>query len=650
MSLLSPIDLAGTTVRNRLVFGPHETNLCQGRSIGDRHAAYYRRRALGGAGIIVTETASVHHLDWPYERAPLAEACGPGWATVAEQCRGLGAVVVASIGHAGLQGSSAHSQRELWAPSRVPDAVTRELAKEMEATDISEVLDGFERAASIARRAGVDGVEINAGQFSLVRQFLSGLTNQRGDEWGLGEDGSNRLAFARAVIERVRRAGGIVGLRLSCDELAPWAGLTPDSAAEVASELATSVDYLVVVRGSIYSADATRPDSHVPAGFNLELTGRIRSAVAGTTAVVAQGSIVDVGQAQWALDDGRADLVEMTRAMIADPDVAVKAAVDPTRIRPCLLCNQRCRVRDGRNPIVSCVVNPTTGYEATEPDTAALSALSGETVHVVGAGPAGLEAARVAASAGADVHVWEATSETCGVVRTWSEALGREPLGRIVDWLELECVVAGVEFHFDQAIVPDQVADWRSAGTTVLVCTGGRRRKPDYDIDPSARVLEALDVLAGTELPDGPIVIWDPIGGPIGISVAETLAEDPRTAERSITLVTPDQIAGTLLSLTGDLASASSRLLQKGVAIVKHREVRAVSAGSVEVVDPLTGLVDTLPAAVVIDAGHRIPDHSAGPGDAGDAVAPRTIYEAILEGRRVAIGAAGGTLRAGAAT
>ena len=148
--------------------------------------------------------------------------------------------------------------------------------------------------ARLAVSAGMDGVEVNAGQHSLVRQFLSGLTNPRQD--GYGED---RQQFAREVLESVRDASGgaLVGLRLSCDELAPWAGITPDSALDILAGLHLYADYVVVVRGSIYSVSATRPDGHTPPGFNLGLTRRVRDALPGPVAVVAQGSIVEVAMA-----------------------------------------------------------------------------------------------------------------------------------------------------------------------------------------------------------------------------------------------------------------------------------------------------------------------------------------------------------------
>ena len=232
MQLLSPITIASRTTPNRVMFGPHVTNLgADDRSIPARQVAYYERRARGGCGMIVAEGASVHSSDWPYERAPLAERCGQGWADIVAACRPHGSLVIASLDHAGGQGSSAYSQAPLWAPSRVPEVNSREVPKWMEAGDISAVIDGFSGATRIAVEADVDGVEINAGQHSLVRQFLSGLTNQRDDAWG-----HDRLLFARQVIEAVRASSGgrVVGLRLSCDELAPWAGITPEMAPELA--------------------------------------------------------------------------------------------------------------------------------------------------------------------------------------------------------------------------------------------------------------------------------------------------------------------------------------------------------------------------------------------------------------------------------
>jgi 2,4-dienoyl-CoA reductase (NADPH2) len=292
MNLLNPLSLGPCQLNGRVMFGPHVTNLGDDeRRFTPRHTAYYARRAAGGCSVIVTEGASVHDSDWPYERAPLARRCAAGWREIAAACHQHGTVVIASLDHAGGQGSSAYSQLPLWAPSRVPEVNTRESPKWMEASDIGAVITGFASAAEVAIGAGCDGVEINAGQHSLVRQFLSGLTNHRTDQWG-----EDRLAFARQVIGAVRPHTPLLGLRLCCDELAPWAGITPEMAPTMAAALADAgIDYVVVTRGSIYSAEQTRPDFHQPPGFNIDVCRAVK-AVLPHTPVFLQGSVVDSDQ------------------------------------------------------------------------------------------------------------------------------------------------------------------------------------------------------------------------------------------------------------------------------------------------------------------------------------------------------------------
>jgi mycofactocin system FadH/OYE family oxidoreductase 1 len=643
VQLLAPVTLGGRSARNRLVFGPHETNLGRERAISERHVAYYGRRASGGCGTIVTEIASVHAGDWPYERAPLATECGPGWAAVVAACTEQGALVLAGLGHAGLQSSGAYSQRELWGPSPVPEVAGREVPKEMEDEDIAAVVAGFAEAARIAVEAGCAGVEINAGQHSLVRQFLSGLTNLRGDEYG-----TDKLRFAREVLTAVRQAAPhhIVGLRLSCDELAPWAGLTPESATDVAATLARDglVDYVAVVRGSIFSVASTRPDGHTPPAFNVDLARQVRDGLSGAgvgVPVMLQGSVVDLADAEAALETGAADLVEMTRAQIADPDLAL-AAAQGTNPRPCILCNQTCMVRDPRNPLVSCVGEPSAGYEATEPEL--VLAHESKDVLVVGAGPAGLETARVAAAAGHRVRIVERTERIGGAVRIAAAGSGRERLGKIVDWLEAECRRLGVNIETGIDADVELLDDAIHQGARIVLCTGGRPGARSYtqESEPvSTAVVGADEVLEGVlagDLPEGPVAIWDPIGGPVGISVAETLV----AAGAEVTLISPDLLIGNELARSGDLAPASSRLQASGVTLIKRAQLRGVRAGVLDVTDRFTGEPREIKANLVIDAGHRLPADALWRERpeltrAGDAVAPRTIYEAVLEGRRAAV-------------
>jgi mycofactocin system FadH/OYE family oxidoreductase 1 len=540
----------------------------------------------------------VHVSDHPYERAPLAAECGPGWADVVAACRPHGALVLASLGHTGAQGTSGHAQTALWAPSAVPDVVTREVPVAMEQAEIAALVAGFAAGTRVAVAADADGVEVDAGARSLLRQFASGLTNTREDAYG-----ADRLRLLREVLAAVRAElgpGRVLALRLACDEEAPWAGITPSLARQHVRELAPLLDLLVVVRGSGLAPSAYRPDGHTPQGFNAALAGAVRAA-AGGTPVVLQGSVADVAVAQRALDDGVADAVEMTRAQIADSDLVDKARAG-VPVRPCTLCNQACQVRDVRNPLVSCVADPC-GEESLPDGT-------GRRVTVVGGGPAGLEAARVLASAGADVRLVERTDRLGGALHTVAALPGRSRFALLAAWLAGEVARLGVRVELGTS----------SEGGDV-VATGARRRQG----------LTAADVLSGAELPPGPVVVHDPLGSPAGVGVAELLA----AAGRDVALVTPDEVAG--VRLGSDLAPANARLARAGVRRETSSLLCSVGGGSAVLADRWTGQERRVPCAVLVDAGPLLPgDVPPGALGAGDAVAPRTVLEAVLEGRRAA--------------
>ncbi len=651
MKLLEPLKLGAVIAPNRVVFGAHETNLGRDRSISERHLAYYLSRAKGGAGVIVTEEASVHESDWPYERAPLAVDCADGWSRVSDACHNESSVVLAALNHAGGQGTSHWSQRELWAPGRVPEVNTREVPKLMEQSDIDAVVSGFGSAASIAVSAGCDGVEISAGQFSLVRQFLSGLTNTRDDQY------RDRSLFAKQVIRAVRRAIGadkVISFRLSCDELAPWAGITPEMAAELAADFVADtdearIDLLTVVRGSIFSAGSTRPDGHDAPGFNLELCRSIRSAVrevAGDRVpVVAQGSIVDTSQAEWAIEDGVADAVEMTRAQMADPNLVNKAAMGRAeRIRPCVLCNQMCMVRDNRNPMVTCVVNPMSGHEFEDEPLVGTATIASE-VQVVGGGAAGMESARVASIRGHTVRLFEASDSLGGELLQIAKLPGRDRFSLFADWLAAEVHELGVEVNTSMEAIPAEL----DSTSHVIVATGSRIGDPTYAVTKAAQVLSAGDVLAAGDptgqegdLPNGAVLVWDPIGGPVGIGVAELLL----AAGREVHLATPDYIIGNELARAGDLGPANARLAQAGLHAHRRCSLLSVKKGTATLADRFSEELLEVPVEWVVDAGHRLPEDNlfhelAAAGfkasQAGDSVAPRTVHEAILEGRRRAL-------------
>ncbi|WP_405414626.1 FAD-dependent oxidoreductase [Pseudonocardia alni] len=764
--LTGPVDLRGRRAPSRVLFGPHETNLGDAaRGITADHVAYYAARAAGGAGIVVVEPGSVHASDHPYAYAPaafptaspgpaaspgsaaasgrvemqLSGSCGSfapaelhlgdrdgarvpaaaGWAAVVAACRPHGTLVLAGLAHAGGQGSSAHSGHPLWAPSPVPDVVSREVPVAMGAAEIGAVVRGFADAARAAVDSGVDGVEISAGQHSVLRQFCSGLTNRRDDAYG-----RDRTLLLREVLDAVRAAIGpdpLLALRLCVDELAPWAGITPDDGLALARAVADRVDLLVPVVGSALSIAATRPDLHTPEAFLRARCGGLRRALGGATTVVLAGSVVTPALAEDALSSGDADIVEMTRAQVADPRlVALTRAGTPERIRPCLLTNALAAARDPRNPVVGDELEPRSGHERTDPDPdPSRSAERGpdaaagpghrdaergvgarRPVLVVGGGPAGLEAARTLALRGHPVTLHERTDRLGGLLPAAAVLPGRDRLALPVPWWAAELDRLGVRVVLGSEVDTAALGAARARRETVVLATGSRPSPPVVDADVpvltaaelcagvarSARVVvpaaagrgvgaaegvgdpgadrathhvvedveererhdqpeqdddnlhgghrnAVVAVLAAARVPrNAPVLVVDPLGDWTGSGVAELLA----AAGHPVVLATPDAVAGHQLGRCGDMAAANARLERAGVRRALFTRPGVVRGGVAELVDVHTGAVTTVPCAVVVDCGPRLPQDAlpALPGCAvaGDRVAPRTLAEAVREG------------------
>lgn len=642
--LLAPLVLRGKTMPSRVVFAAHQTNFATHNRLTPRHAAYYAARAAGGAGLVVLEGSVAHPSDWPYEYAIFGyeRDVMVGYRLCADAIHAYGALALAHLTHSGQQGTSHYSQAAMWAPSPVPETNNREVPKEMEPEEIAAVVAGFAQAAAYAVEAGLDGVEINVGQESLLRQFLSPLTNQRQDEYG-GEL-AGRLRLAREVLAAVRARigpGPLVGLRLCADEYAPWAGIKPEDAPEIARLLVAGggVDFVSVTSGSIYTLHMTRAGLYAPPGYSAHLAGPIRAATGLPT--FAQGSIVDPAMADELIATGVADAAEMTRALISDPDLARKLRLRrPGDIRPCLLANQDFSVRTVQNPRLSCENNPAAGYELEAEFAPLAPAPARRDVLVVGGGPAGLEAARVAALRGHRVRLYERQGQLGGALRLAAAAPGRERLALEVEWLERQAHALGVLVETGVSVTPERVREL--APDVVIVATGARPRPyPSVQVDPEARVLSARDVLAGAaDAPGGRAVVLDEIGNQWMLGAAERLADHGW----QVTVVTADMFVGQQLTQTNELSPWNQRAPAKGITFMPMFEARRVAGRALYLVERYSREELRLDEVdLVVCVNHEAPDEElylalgrAGQRviRAGDCVAPRRLSQAILEGHR----------------
>jgi mycofactocin system FadH/OYE family oxidoreductase 2 len=643
--LFQPLEIGPREVRNRILFGSHATNLARHNLLSPRHADYYAARAEGGVGMIVLEEHIVHASDMPYESAVLGFLAGSAQAVTAvtEQVHAHGALALVQLNHNGQQAASVHHQRELWAPSPVPDVASREVPKEMEQADIRAVIEGFAQIAHTITQAGADGVELQIADSSLLRQFLSPLTNQRDDYYGGVLE--NRLRFVQETLEAVASAIGtdrVLGIRFCADELAPWAGLTPEQGLEIMRLLVSTnrIDYITVTMGSILSTQmfSFNASMHVPPGYAVHLAGAIKAAVG--IPVFAAGRIMNAAQAERILAEEQADGVEMIRALIADPNLP-RLSQDGRagRVRPCISCNQGCQVRGVMNATISCSVNPDVVHAQAYPPEKR-PGKDDQKVYIVGGGPAGLEAARTAALRGRKVVLYDRETSPGGTVALSAKGPGRGELQLITDYLQSELELLGVEVFKDVEVTAEMIL--AEHPHTVIIATGAQTGTgllpiPGHDLP---HVTDIRRVLAGEYIEGQRVVVVDETDSHGVLSAVELLA----TAGKNVEVVTEDYYVGRDLVATHDLVMWKQRVLPHNIIMTPHTTVVRIEPGKVIVVDRFAEGERVLPADTVVLGTYERPsqelylalkDRVPHLFRIGDGVAPRRIEQAILEGRQV---------------
>lgn len=630
--LFSPVTVGVHTLPNRLVATPAGTSIVRDGISQHGDHAHYERLAQGGVGLIVAGAMLADPGGMSRSRY-LVEAFNedamPSMAKRAELVHAEGTKIFGQIAHLGRELLGTEAVRWPVAPSPVLSPRDVFAPRELEVDDIAEIVGYFARSARNLELCGYDGVELHAAHGYLPAQFLSRSANRRTDAYG--GDLAGRYRFLRELIDAVRAscsAGFALGIRLSAEEEIPD-GIDTDETCRIAELMAAQggVDYVSVTHGvrGAYVKDGTHPDNvAVPSAARVK-------AASGLTTLVAQ-RIRDPYAAEDVLRSGSADLVGMARGLLADPDLPIKAREGRVaEIRSCLGINQDCRAFDEH---IHCAVNAEVGRL----DDVFRPSPTPSTVYVIGGGPGGLEAARVAAERGHAVVLLEREKMLGGQLKAAAAAPHRGSLIDIVDHLARELRRLKVDVNLGAEIAIEDLTDIAGEASNVIVATGS------VVVDPPAEFSRAVSVEAvlggGIDVgPGGSAVVYDEREGfwP-AFSAAEKLA----MLGLRTTLVTPANGVGTRIPHES-LAPLLRRLDAAGVTLLPGHRL-APDGDGVRAVALVGGREQPLSADVLVwNAGRRVHDDlyrlGRSRGDlsmhvVGDAVSPRRISHAILEGYR----------------
>ena len=641
--LFSPLKIGNIVVKNRIVVTAHETQFGFTRDDngGEQYIEYIRARARGGVGLIICSVVFVHPTSFCLGiNQPPHDIFRKKLRRLADAVHEHGAKILFQVCHMGRGMDSHESLKPLMAFSALPSPDCREMPHEMTIEEIEEMIDAFVAYAVDFKEAGLDGVELHGTHGTMLLQSWSWWANRRKDKYG------EQMAFAYELIDRVRKAVGkdfVISVRISSDDLLPG-GLNVDNMVEIAQKLEATgkIDMIDTSEGALRSGYCySIGTQYIPLGAFVPLVAKIRGGLQGIP-ILAAGKIKDPVQAEKILADGQADLVAMTRAHLVDPEATNKAmAGELDDIRKCLSCNYGCidRVLGYGQPIL-CVQNPTVGHEK-ELGTLEHAQVSKKTM-IVGAGPAGMECARIAALRGHKVEVYEKELEPGGQVKLICNDPGRSDLEDLIRYQVMQLSKLKVPIHTQIKVTEEFIRE--RAPQCLVIATGSVPKEittpiseelvPGHD---SEIVMDLFSVYKNPKAVGNNVLIFDRTGFHRGLATALFLAEMGKQVE----VATPLFFAGMEAGFT-HVPLLYDRLYRKGVKFTPSVEVKEITDHSVDFVNVFSSKqekrqnVDTFIPVIQMraeDALFRsLRKEIKEVYVIGDAASPRNIMQAIHDG------------------
>ncbi len=638
--LFSPIRIGTMEVRNRIVMAP----MTSGYSSVDGFATrtlkdFYLARANGGAGLITCESCYVHKRGKGFvgHLALDGDEYIPDLSRLTQAVKSTGARIVLQLIHCGRQTTPSLCGGQPLAPSAIPCPVLKEMPREASLQEISEIIDAFVKAAARAVKAGFDGVEVHAAHGYLINQFLSPYSNKRTDGYGGDLWGRSRLLLE--IVSAIKKALGAdypVFCRLSAEEFVEG-GLTLKETRLVSQWLERiGLDALSVSGGVYESAARIIPPMDVAPGSLVGLAAGIKEGVRIPVFTVA--GISDPSFADKTLVQGKADMVALGRALLADPDWPRKAREgDIARIRPCLYCNH-CRNRAIR-PKINCAVNYKTGREG------AVTSAGGESPHkkvvVIGGGISGLAAATISAERGHQVSVYEQSGQLGGNLLLAAAPPGRSRMLKIVEFFKNEMDLLGVNVMLNTTPSADALKG--ESPDVVFMATGARPAVPELPGIEGPHVHLATKVLGGEVMVGKNVVVLG--GGLVGLETADYLRE------KGCAVIVVEKLPA--VGNDANVEAVFQKFLlnrltktDQSVLIMTSTEVQEIGPDYVRVKSPAGDKILPGIDSIVVAAGFK--SHaSISPNEfppecevhlVGDAAKPQTLFEAIHSSARIAYG------------